>query len=66
LTARKNLRLTQTKSLEFRLELFNAFNHAQFYGPGSVDGNITPLDLWLRGKRRPSAIDPDWVKKVSF
>lgn len=41
LTARKNLRLTQTKSLEFRLELFNAFNHAQFYGPGSVDGNIT-------------------------
>jgi hypothetical protein len=41
LTARKNLRLTETKSLELRLEFFNAFNHAQFYGANSVDGNIT-------------------------
>jgi hypothetical protein len=36
----KNLRLTESKSLQFRLEGFNVFNHAQFFGPQSVDGNI--------------------------
>ena len=25
---------------EFRIEAFNAFNHAQFYGPASVDGQV--------------------------
>jgi hypothetical protein len=38
MTLQKNLRLTEAKSLEFRAEAFNAFNHAQFYGPASVDG----------------------------
>jgi hypothetical protein len=28
------------RSLELRLEMFNVFNHAQFYPNGSVDGNI--------------------------
>ncbi len=37
----KNLRLTESKSLQFRLEAFNGFNHAQFYGPAAVDGNIS-------------------------
>ena len=36
----KNVLLTESKSLQFRLEAFNAFNHAQFFGPQSVDGNI--------------------------
>jgi hypothetical protein len=36
----KNLPLTESKSLQFRLEAFNIFNHAQFFGPSSVDGNI--------------------------
>jgi len=36
----KNLRLTEAKSLQFRLEAFNLFNHAQFFGPQAVDGNI--------------------------
>jgi hypothetical protein len=36
----KNVHLTESKSLQFRLEEFNAFNHAQFFGPQSVDGNI--------------------------
>jgi hypothetical protein len=40
LTVQKLLRLTEAKSLEFRLEAFNAFNHAQFYGPASVDGQV--------------------------
>jgi hypothetical protein len=40
MTLDKNLRLAEAKSLEFRIEAFNAFNHAQFYGPASVDGQI--------------------------
>jgi len=40
MTLAKTLPLEGTQSLEFRLEAFNAFNHAQFYGPASVDGQI--------------------------
>jgi len=36
----KKLPLTDSKSLLFRVEGFNVFNHTQFNGPGSVDGNI--------------------------
>jgi Carboxypeptidase regulatory-like domain/TonB dependent receptor len=36
----KNVKLTESKSLQFRLEAFNVFNHAQFFGPLAVDGNI--------------------------
>jgi hypothetical protein len=40
LALQKNLRLTEGKSLQLRVEAFNAFNHAQFFGPQAVDGNI--------------------------
>jgi hypothetical protein len=40
LTLNKLLPLSESKSLEFRIEAFNAFNHAQFYGPASVDGKV--------------------------
>ena len=36
----KNVKLTEAKSLEFRAEVFNTFNHAQFFGPAAVDGNF--------------------------
>jgi hypothetical protein len=36
----KNLPLTEAKVLLFRVEAFNVFNHTQFNGPSSVDGNI--------------------------
>jgi hypothetical protein len=36
----KDTHLTETKVLEFRLESFNTFNHTQFFGATSVDGNI--------------------------
>jgi Carboxypeptidase regulatory-like domain len=36
----KNLPLTEAKSLFFRVEAFNIFNHTQFSGPTSVDGDI--------------------------
>jgi hypothetical protein len=36
----KNLALTESKALLFRVEAFNVFNHARFNGPSSVDGDI--------------------------
>ena len=37
----KSLRLKESVTLQFRLEAFNAFNHAQFFGPAAVNGNIS-------------------------
>ncbi len=36
----KTVPLTESKSLQFRVEAFNVFNHAQFFGPSSVNGNM--------------------------
>jgi hypothetical protein len=36
----KNIGLTETTSLDLRIEAFNVFNHAQFYGPTSVNGTF--------------------------
>jgi hypothetical protein len=36
----KNVPFTESKSLQFRMEAFNMFNHAQFFGPSAVNGNI--------------------------
>jgi hypothetical protein len=36
----KKLPLTEAKSMLFRVEAFNVFNHTQFNGPTAVDGNI--------------------------
>jgi hypothetical protein len=40
MTLTKMLRVTESKSFEFRMEAFNVFNHAQFYGPAAVDGEV--------------------------
>jgi Carboxypeptidase regulatory-like domain/TonB dependent receptor len=45
LAIKKDLPLSEARSLEFRIEAFNAFNHAQFYGPASVDGQIENPDF---------------------
>jgi hypothetical protein len=36
----KSVPLTESKSLQFRMEGFNVFNHAQFFGPTAVNGNM--------------------------
>jgi hypothetical protein len=36
----KTFRFSEADSLELRMEAFNAFNHAQFYGPAAINGNI--------------------------
>jgi hypothetical protein len=40
MTLGKTVLLTEASSLEVRAEAFNLFNHAQFYGPASVNGQI--------------------------
>jgi hypothetical protein len=40
LTLQKDVRIHEADSLELRMEAFNAFNHTQFYGPASVDGQV--------------------------
>jgi hypothetical protein len=40
-TLSKTTALGEGKSLEFRAEAFNVFNHAQFFGAASVEGNIS-------------------------
>lgn len=37
----KEVRLRESKVLQLRLEAFNLFNHAQFYGAAAVNGNIS-------------------------
>jgi hypothetical protein len=36
----KETHVGESKVVEFRMETFNMFNHAQFFGANSVDGNI--------------------------
>jgi hypothetical protein len=40
MAVQKKLALTESKSVLFRVEGFNVFNHAQFNGPSAVDGNL--------------------------
>jgi hypothetical protein len=54
----KSVRLTESKSLQFRAEAFNVANHAQFYGPASVNGNISSPSFG----RVVSAADPRLVQ----
>jgi hypothetical protein len=40
----RSFRVSETKAFQFRLESFNTFNHAQFFGPASVEGDFdSPL-----------------------
>jgi len=36
----KNFKFTESKSLQFQTNFFNAFNHVQFYGPTSNGGSV--------------------------
>ncbi len=40
-TLSRNFLVTDNRALEFRAEAFNLFNHAQFFGAASVNGNIS-------------------------
>jgi hypothetical protein len=53
---RKLTRVTESASLEFRFETFNTFNHAQFDGAGSVDGNISDATFGRILKSQPGRV----------
>ncbi len=36
-------KLGESTSVQFRMEAFNVFNHAQFFGASSVNGNISSV-----------------------
>ena len=37
----RNFDVSEAKTLQFRLETFNVFNHTQFFGPASVAGDFS-------------------------
>jgi hypothetical protein len=41
----KSIRLDENRWLDLRVEAFNVFNHAQFYGPASVDGRVNDANF---------------------
>jgi hypothetical protein len=41
MSLQKTVGLAESRSLLIRAEAFNLFNHAQFYGPAAVNGNIS-------------------------
>ncbi|HVO96426.1 MAG TPA: TonB-dependent receptor [Bryobacteraceae bacterium] len=41
----KTIKLSESRSLDLRVEAFNVFNHAQFYGPVSVDGKVNDANF---------------------
>ena len=41
LSVQKSIPLGESFSSTFRIEAFNVFNHAQYFGPEAVNGNIT-------------------------
>jgi hypothetical protein len=53
---RKLTRVTESASLEFRFETFNTFNHAQFDGANSVDGNINDSTFGQILKSQPGRV----------
>jgi hypothetical protein len=57
--------LTESKSLEFRVEAFNVFNHAQFFGPATVNGNISSSNFgWIVNADAPREVQ--LAAKFSF
>lgn len=65
LALHKTTHITESKLLELRFETFNTFNHAQFYGAGSVDRNINDGNFGRIAK----AANPRFVQiaaKLSF
>jgi hypothetical protein len=62
---RKLTRVTESSSLEFRFETFNTFNHAQFDGPGSVDGNRDDATFGKILKSQPGRVS-QVALKLSF
>jgi hypothetical protein len=62
---RKTTRIKESSSLEFRFETFNTFNHAQFAGANSVDGNRDSATFGQILKSQPGRV-AQAALKLSF
>jgi hypothetical protein len=40
LALQRYFQIRETKTIQFRLEAFNVFNHTQFFGPAAVNGDV--------------------------
>lgn len=40
LVLQRNFQFNEAKSLQFRVEAFNIFNHTQFFGSTAVNGDV--------------------------
>ena len=49
----RNFKLREATQFQFRFEAFNAFNHAQFFGPASVQGEILDSNFGSVIKAQP-------------
>ena len=45
---RRNFQIREGKALQLRLEVFNIFNHVQFFGPSAVNGDVDSTQLFGR------------------
>jgi Carboxypeptidase regulatory-like domain len=43
---RRNFQIREGKALQLRLEVFNLFNHVQFFGPAAVNGDVDNKQLF--------------------
>ena len=62
LALHKFVKIRERTTLEFRLESFNTFNHAQFYPNGSIDGNINSSTFGHVLKAAPPRISQVAIK----
>ena len=60
LSVLKNTQLRESVNLQLRGEAFNAFNHSQFFAPGSSVS--TPALIWTHLERAYSAEYPGWTE----
>jgi hypothetical protein len=58
----KVTKFTESKTLEIRFEVFNAFNHAQFYGPNAVNGNIDSATFGYATQAAPPRVSQAAVR----
>jgi hypothetical protein len=64
LSLAKDLRLTESKTLQFRAELYNAWNHAQFGNPGSLSGDILNANFGYVTNANPARIGQVGMKFI--